>query len=376
VTAGDEPDARAVAAAALASLDHMTPPRLRALLDVWPDPRDAVAAIRTERAVEALDTRDGVRHVRGDPHALVRGWSVRLDLERTARTLRARGARVFVTGASDYPIDTGIDDRPVVLFAEGDRPDALDRPRVGVVGTRAATPHGLADARELGKVLARAGATVVSGLAIGIDGAAHEGALDAGGTVVGVVATGLDVEYPIRHGHLHRRVREHGLLVSEYRYGTGPHPSRFPVRNRIIAGLSDVLVVVEATISGGARITADQALGYGRELCAYPASRRNPSARGTNEMIRSGAHVVLEPEDVLGVLGLTPGERRAPAAGPEGTGATGEERAVLHALGGEPGTVDDLTSRTGLGPGPIAVAVAGLVRSGHVRRAHGVLWPT
>jgi len=190
------------------------------------------------------------------------------------------------------------------------------------------------------------------------------------------VATGLDVEYPIRHGRLHRRVREHGLLVSEYRYGTGPHPSRFPVRNRIIAGLSDVLVVVEATISGGARITADQALGYGRELCAYPASRRNPSARGTNEMIRSGAHVVIEPEDVLGVLGLTPGERRAPAAGPEGTGATDEERAVLLALGGEPGTVDELTSRTGLDPGPIAVAVAGLVRSGHVRRAHGVLWPT
>ena len=196
-----------------------------------------------------------------------------------------------------------------------------------------------------------------------------------GGTVVGVVATGLDVVYPIRHGLLHRRVREHGLLVSEYRYGTGPHPSRFPVRNRIIAGLSDVLVVVEATIDGGARITADQALAYGRDLCAYPASRRNPSARGTNEMIRSGAHVVLDPEDVLGVLGLTPGERRAPPAGPEGGGATRDERAVLLALGGDPATVDDLTSRTGLDPGPIAVAVAGLVRSGHLRRAHGLLWP-
>jgi DNA processing protein len=245
---------------------------------------------------------------------------------------------------------------------------------VGVVGTRAATPHGLADARELGAVLARAGVTVVSGLAIGIDGAAHEGALDAGGTVIGVVATGLDVVYPIRHERLHRRVREHGLLVSECRYGTGPHPSRFPVRNRIIAGLSDVLVVVEATIDGGAKITADQALGYGRELCAYPASRRNPSARGSNEMIRSGAHVILDPEDVLGVLGLTPGERRAPT-GPVGGGATRDERAVLLALGGEPGTVDDLTSRTGLDPAPVAIAVAGLVRSGHLRRAHGLLWP-
>ena len=177
-----------------------------------------------------------------------------------------------MTGAPEYPIDTGIEDRPAVLLAEGCRFDVVDRPRVGVVGTRAATPHGLADARALGAVLAGAGVTVVSGLAIGIDGVAHEGALDAGGGVVGVVATGLDVTYPRRHELLHRRVREQGVLVSEYRHGTGPHPARFPVRNRIIAALSDVLVVVEATSTGGARITADQAIAYGRDLCVYPAS--------------------------------------------------------------------------------------------------------
>jgi DNA processing protein len=368
------PDARAVAAAALVALDHMTPARLRALLDVWPDPCDVVTAIRTERAVEVLDAPGGVRRLRSDAHALVRGWSVRVDLEGAEHRLRARRAHVLVTGAPDYPIDTGIEDRPAVLLAEGDRLDVLDRPRVGIVGTRAATPHGLADARELGAVLARAGVTVVSGLAIGIDGAAHDGALDAGGGAIGVLATGLDVTYPRRHDLLHQRVRAQGVLVSEYRYGTGPHPARFPVRNRIIAALSDVLVVVEATSTGGARITADQTIAYGRELCAYPASRRNPSARGTNEMIRSGAHVVIEPDDVLGVLGLTPGDRRAPTAG--WGGSTPAERAVLHALGGEPATVDDLTSRTGLAPGPIAVAVAGLVRSGQVQRRHGLLWPT
>ena len=340
-----------IAAAALVALDRMTPVRLRALLDAWPDPSDAVTAIRTERAVEVLDAPGGVPRRRADSHTLVRAWSVRIDLEAAERRLRHRRARAFVTGAPSYPIDTGIEDRPAVLLAEGRRFDVLDRPRVGVVGTRAATPHGLADARALGAVLAGAGVTVVSGLAIGIDGAAHEGALDAGGGAIGVVATGLDVTYPRRHEILHRRVREQGVLVSEYRYGTGPHPARFPVRNRIIAALSDVLVVVEATITGGARITADQAISYGRDLSAYPASRRNPSARGTNEMIRSGAHVVLEPDDVLGVLGLTPGDRRAPAAGSAG-GSTREERAVLLALGGEPAAVDDLTSRTGLEPGP------------------------
>jgi DNA processing protein len=373
---GSADDAGSVAAAALIALDHMTPARLRALFDAWPDPRDVVTAIRTERAVDALDAPGGIRRPRLDSRDLVRAWSVRLDLDAAARRLRARRTRVLVTGAADYPIDTGIEDRPAVLLAEGARPDAMDRPRVGVVGTRAATPHGLADARELGAVLARAGVTVVSGLAIGIDGAAHEGALDAGGLAIGVVATGLDVVYPRRHELLHERVRACGLLVSEYRDGTGPHPSRFPVRNRIIAALSDVLVVVEATATGGARITADQAIEYGRELCAYPASRRNPSARGTNEMIRSGAHVVIDADDVLGVLGLTPGERRAPTGVATTVGATRDERAVLRALGGEPATVDDLTGRTGLDPGPIALTLAGLVRSGHVRRAHGLLWPT
>jgi len=364
-----------IAGAALVALDHMHPARLRTLMNAWPDPRDAVTAIRTERAVAAFTTVDEPpRRVR-DPLALVRGWSTRVDVEGAVRVLTRRRARVLVAGTDGYPIDTGIDDHPRVLFTEGARPDAFARPCVGVVGTRAATPHGVADARELGATLARAGVTVVSGLAIGIDGAAHEGALDAGGVAVGVVATGLDIAYPRRHDILHQRVRDHGLLVSEYRYGTGPHRARFPVRNRIIAALSDVLVVVEATADGGSRITADQAIAYGRDVCAYPASRRNASARGSNELLRAGAHVVVEPDDVLGVLGLTAGDRRAPDRSGAGARATREERAVLGALGGEPATVDELTARTGLDPGPVAIAVAGLVRSGLLRRAHGLLWP-
>ncbi|MGZ4795831.1 MAG: DNA-processing protein DprA [Acidimicrobiia bacterium] len=361
-------DDRAVAAAALVGLARMNPYRLRRLFAVWPDPRDVVRAVRTELAVDALREQG-----RRDPTDLVRGWSVRIDLDGTERLLEAHETHVRITGDDDYPIDTGIEDHPAVLLAEGRRPDALDRPRVAVVGTRAATPHGLADAYELGSVLARAGVTVVSGLAIGIDGAAHEGALDAGGAVVGVLGTGLDVVYPRRHTVLHHRVREHGLLVSEYCHGTQPHPSRFPARNRIIAGLADVVVVVEATATGGARITADRATDYGRELCVYPGSRRNPSARGSNEMLRA-AHVVVDPDDVLGVLGLTEGERRTPPDAP--TGTTVEERTVLAALGGEPATVDEITSRCRLDPGPVAVAVAGLVRAGLVRRAHGLLWPT
>jgi DNA processing protein len=357
---------RASAAAALLALPHMGPATLRALLGAWPDPVDAVTAVRSELAAEAL------RGTRRGADDLVHGWSTRVDPDGAAQVLTRRGTHVHVVGDADHPVDEGLPDHAPVLLAEGGRPDALDRPRVAVVGTRAATPHGLADAHELGAALARAGATVVSGLAIGIDAAAHQGALEAGGTVIGVLGTGIDVVYPRRHVDLHRRVHEHGRLVSEYWFGVGPHPSRFPVRNRIIAALADVVVVVEATEKGGARITADRALEYGRELCVYPGSRRNPSARGSNELLRS-AHVVIDPDDVLGVLGLTPGDRRRPEGATPA--ATPEEGAVLRALGGEPATVDDLTSRTGLGPGPVAVAVAGLVRAGALRRAHGVLWP-
>ncbi len=369
MTAG-RPDDLEVAAAALVALPRMTPHRLALLMDTWPDPRDVVTAVRTERAAEVLATGR-----RADPSGLVREWSAHLDLEAAVVRLRAHRTRVLVAGGPGYPIDTGLPDHPRVLLTEGARPDACDRPRVGVVGTRAATPHGLADAHELGRVLARAGVTVVSGLAIGIDAAAHEGAIEAGGTVLGVLGTGLDVVYPRRHRRLHAQVREHGLLMSEYRHGTEPHPSRFPARNRIIAGLADVVVVVEATATGGARLTAGLALDSGRELCVYPGSRRNPSARGSNEMLRA-AHVVVDPEDVLGVLGLTEGERRSPPATRSADGTTREERAVLRALGGEPATIDELTGRSGLEPGPVAVAVACLGRAGLVRRAHGLIWPT
>ena len=362
-------DDRRIAAAALVALPRMGLGAIRALWEVWPDPRDALQAVQTEVAAEVLTTAR-----RRDAKDLVRRWRAQINLDATEAFLRSRGTHVLVAGANDFPIELGLDDHPIVLFGEGRRADALGRPRVAVVGTRAATPHGLADAYELGGVLARAGVTVVSGLAIGIDAAAHEGALDASGTAIGVLGTGLDVVYPRRHGRLHEKVRDRGLLISEYRYRTGPHPSRFPLRNRIIAGLADVVVVVEATETGGARITAKFATDYGRDVCAYPGSRRNPSARGSNELLRD-AHVVIEPEDVLALLELTPGERRSPS-GPTAQPTTLDEHAVHRAFGGEPATVDEITSRTGLGPGPVAVAIAGLVRCGRIRRANGLLWPT
>jgi DNA processing protein len=359
-----------VAAATLASLPDMSHRRLRALFERGGGAIGALAGL--ERGLASAVLCEGAAATDLPARqSLARSWQTAARSDRVARTLVARGTRVFVVGRPGYPLDEELPGRPEVLLAEGDRPDALDRPCVAVVGTRAATPNGLDDARDLGATLARAGVTVVSGLAIGIDGAVHEGALDAGGSVIGVVATGLDVVYPRRHRILFDRVRASGLIMSELAYGMQPRHYAFPVRNRIIAGLSQVTVVVEATLKGGARITAEHAMEYGRTVMAYPGSRRNPASAGTNQLIYDGATVVLDPDDVLVELGISgagarPDQRSLPL---------GDQAAVLEACHGEPATLDQLASRTRLMPSRVVSAVRALERDGWMERARGLCWP-
>ncbi|MCZ7525207.1 MAG: DNA-processing protein DprA [Acidimicrobiia bacterium] len=358
-----------VAAATLACLPEMTPARLRALVEEGPGPVAALRAVQRGATPPA-----GPREEPGR-RALARAWREAADPERIGATLRRRGTRVLLAGEPAFPIPDDVPDRPCVLLAEGHDASALDGPRVAVVGTRAATVHGLADAREIGAFLARSGVTVVSGLAIGVDAAAHEGALDAGGRVVGVVATGLDVVYPRRHVVLFERVRRRGLLVGECGFGVRPDRGRFPVRNRIIAALADVVVVVEATARGGARITAERALDYGRPVLAVPGSRRNPAAAGCNALLADGAHPLLDPSDVLLALGLTPGSRRGWGEPQDPPPLVGDTARVHRALGGEPATADQLASRTGLDPGAVALAVAALEAANRVECERGLVWP-
>ena len=253
--------------------------RLRRLLEHYGDPPTALRAVLAGTAAAAVRGRGVTRR-----NSRVGVATVFADPDVSGSALQRRGTHVWIDGDDDFPFARPVDTPPCVLFGEGARPDAFDRPRVAIVGTRSATPHGLADARELGTHVGRAGVTVVSGLAIGIDGAAHEGALDAGGLVVGVVATGLDVEYPRRHRALYRRVREQGVVVSEHWYGMRPDRARFPVRNRIIAALSDVVAVVEATQTGGARITAKYAADYGRPVFALPGLAAQPRRDGVQRV--------------------------------------------------------------------------------------------
>ncbi len=260
-----------VAAAWLAARPGASPTRLKQWFADHGGPAGAAAFAGWEHTPgcdgRAFATRDGVREL-----------------------MQRRATRVFLPTDADWPFTAmPNDEEPALLFAEGDAFEALTRPAVAIVGTRAATPHGRADAYELAFTAARAGYTVVSGLAIGIDTAAHEGAIAAGGLTIGVVATGVDVVYPRRNAALFERVRAHGLVVGESAFGTPPERWRFPVRNRIIAALAGATVVVEAQHRGGALITARLAMALNRDVLAVPGSRRNASAAGTNALLRDGA---------------------------------------------------------------------------------------
>lgn len=365
-------DAQQVAAATLACLPEITPKRLRALLEACGGPVRALDAVLHGRVLATVRDVSPVR-VHDSLPTLMASWTSVAREERLPALLAHRHTRVYLDGTREFPVFDA-PDAPPVLLGEGRRPDGFARRTVAVVGTRAATPHGLADAYAIGAYLARAGCTVVSGLAIGIDGAAHEGALDAGGTVVGVLGTGLDVVYPRRHRSLFERVRDQGLLVSELGYGIGPRRSSFPVRNRIIAGLAEIVVVVEATEKGGARITADKAMAYGRSVLAMPGSRRNPAAAGTNRLIYDGAQPMLELDDLGLALSLTEAMRER-AAPPPREPPDGDEGRVLRACQGEPATLDELASRTGLAVAALLAAMRTLEREGWVARRDGCYWP-
>ncbi len=236
---------------------------------------------------------------------------------------------------------------------------------MAVVGARACSAYGATVATSIARELARAGVVVVSGLARGIDAAAHRGALESGSTVA-VLGCGIDRDYPRAHATLARSVAERGLVVSEYPPGVEPAPWRFPARNRIVAGLSAATVVVEARERSGALITADLALDEGREVLAVPGEITSPLSRGANSLLRVGATPVTCVEDVLAAVGVSPAAERPaaplPAALAEVHGAVVEE----------PGGADALGRRTGLPAGPLAAALAELELLGLVVQDGGL----
>lgn len=281
------------------------------------------------------------------------------------------GVAVHLLGDASYPAVLAPDhEAPPVVFSLGAL-EALQGPRVGVVGTRRATGYGRDVARELGLELAQAGVSVVSGLAAGIDGASHQGALEAGAAPpVAVVGSGLDVVYPSRHAGLWRQVAEAGVLISEAPLGARPEAWRFPARNRVIAALSQVLVVVESRPAGGSFHTVRAADERGVPVMAVPGPVRSPASAGTNRLLADGSAPACEAADVLAALSLeTAG--LAPARSERRPQPTGDDAVVLEAVGWEATSTQQVLDRCGLVPLRVAVAISHLEADGWLRPSGG-----
>jgi DNA processing protein len=291
---------------------------------------------------------------------------------------RADGRLVLLRGDPAYPARLDEDpEPPALLFAEGDVEVAEGR-TVAIVGTRSSTRPGRDFAARLARDLAALGISVVSGLALGIDGAAHQAAIDAAtaglpGRPIGVIAAGLDIAYPSRHARMHREIARQGLLLSETPLGQRPTSWRFPARNRIIAGLADAVVVVESRSRGGSILTANEAIRRDVPVLAVPGHPTAPAAAGTNDLIYDGAVPLRDLEDVLVAIGLggaTPPGRPVPPGDPSRSWE-GPEAAVLAALAPVPASLDEVVASTGLDLGTVSVALSTLEVAGVVVRTGG-----
>jgi DNA processing protein len=261
-------------------------------------------------------------------------------------------------------------DPPVLLYVQGSV-ERLNAPSIAIVGSRNPSPQGVENARAFAAHLSHAGFSIVSGLALGIDGAAHEGALRGPAGTVAVVGTGLDRVYPRQHLDLAHRIASSGAIVSEYALGMPPLASNFPLRNRIIAGLTQGTLVVEAALQSGSLITARLAAEAGREVFAIPGSIHAPQSRGCHELIRQGAKLVDRAEDILEELKA--GWASPPAPASAGT-ADRTSDPLLEALGHDPASLDALAARTGWPAAALNTRLLELELEGRVARLPGQLF--
>jgi DNA processing protein len=341
---------------------HLSPARQHRLLDVFGDAPAVLAAGEPE--VLALEgfTR---QHV-----GMLRRAERELDLPDSRQQMMALGVSLLPVTAPDYPdCLKQIPDAPPLLFVQGEL-TRRDEMAVAIVGTRKCSPYGAKVARRLAADLARRGFTIVSGLAMGIDAEAHQGALEAGGRTIAVMASGSDITYPASHRELRAEVAAHGAVLTEYGLGTQPMRELFPSRNRIIAGLTLGTLVVEAPLKSGALITARLAAEYGREVLAVPGSIDSPVSHGCHDLIKNGARLAEVAEDVVEGLGImleaAPAERPRPDIQ-----VSDDEQAVLEALSFQPRHVDEVIAEAELPTARINSALMLLEMKGLVRRFPG-----
>jgi DNA processing protein len=348
-------------AAALAALPHATSARLGRLLTDR-DAHEAWTLVATGRVPAEVAP--------GDVRAQWRVAGAAVDLDDVRCRLAHVGATVTSWHDPSHPPQLAADIDPApIAFRRGNLPDP-SLPHVAIVGTRRASTIGREIARELGAGLATAGVVVVSGLALGIDGAAHQGVLLAGAAPpIAVVGSGPDVVYPAAHRQMWADVAAAGGLLTEAPLGARPDAWRFPARNRLIVALADLVVVVESRAAGGSLLTVEQAMRRGVDVMAVPGSVRNGAAVGTNQLLADGCAPARDVQDVLVALGLTvatTAARRAAAPSQPGPPVSEPAARVLEAIDDGPTSVDQLVERLGISVGEIQIRLGELAAGGHV----------
>ena len=345
------------------------PATCRALLAAFGLP-DAVLSATREQLLRVV-SHPIVDALRSQPDA-----SLADLIARTEAWSREADNHVITLADARYPkVLLEISDPPPLLYAKG-RVERLEGSALAIVGSRNATAQGLIDARRFAEALAAAGQTIVSGLATGIDAAAHEGALDAGergASTIAVIGTGADIVYPAAHRALAHRIAEHGLIVGEFPLGAAAAAHHFPRRNRIIAGLSRGVLVVEAAARSGSLITARLAAECGREVFAIPGSIHSPLSKGCHQLIRQGAKLIDSVADILDELHASSPSQRQPAqpAQPARSEAEAGDADFLALMGCDPVAADELAQRAGIGAAQVSAKLFDLELAGHIARLPG-----
>jgi DNA processing protein len=356
---------------ALNLIEHVGPVRVRLLLEHFGDAPKVLQASKSELL--------RVRNIGDETAGAIAGWEKTVDLAGELKRVQEFGCHVLIQGDEDYPeLLRHIYDPPIVLYAKGQL-TAKDKNAVAMVGSRMTTHYGIETARKLAYQLAYVGVTVVSGGARGIDTASHQGALAAKGRTVCVLGTGINIVFPPENAELFERIAENGAVITQFPFNRSADKQSFPIRNRIVAGMTLGTVIVEADMNSGALITANFATEYGRQVFAVPGRIDSPRSKGCHDLIKKGAKLCEGAEDILSEFEyLFPAANRPPSPGETGVLPALElsenERRVYDSLSHEESSIDEVIRRSGLPSSAVSVALLSLEMKHVIKQLPGKLF--
>lgn len=356
---------------ALNMIEHVGPVRVRQLLDHFGEAPKILSASKSQ-----------LLHVHGigdETAEAIANWEKTIDLAGELKRIQDFGCHVLTQTDENYPASLReIYDPPIVLYVKGEL-NAKDKNAVGMVGSRQTTHYGIETARKLAYQLAYVGVTVVSGGARGIDTAAHQGALSAKGRTICVLGTGINIVFPPENNELFDRIAANGAVITQFPFNRNADKQSFPIRNRIVAGMTLGTVVVEANLTSGALITANFATEYGRQVFAVPGRIDSPRSKGCHELIKKGAKLCEGAEDILSEFEyLFPASNRPAGAGETGVlpalELSGNEQKVYDALDHEERSIDEVIRQSGLPSSAVSVALLGLEMKRVVKQLPGKMF--